>query len=40
MGFLNIEKAYDRMNREMRGRVLEKNGLSAKIVNTVRSILC
>ena len=38
MGFLDIEKAYDRVNREMLGIVLEKIGLSDKIVNIVRSM--
>ena len=26
LGFIDIEKAYDRVNREMLGRVLEKLG--------------
>ena len=38
LGFLDIEKAYDRVNRERLGRVLEKIGLSAKVVNIVRSM--
>ena len=36
--FLDIEKAYDRVNREMVCKVLEKVGLSRKIVNIVRSM--
>ena len=38
LGFLDIEKAYDRVNREMLGKVLGKIGLSAKITNIVRSM--
>ena len=38
LGFLDIEKAYDRVNREMLCRVLEKVGLCEKIVNIVRSM--
>ena len=38
LGFLNIKKAYDRINREMLCRVLEKVGLSEKTVNIVRSM--
>ena len=33
LGFLDIEKAYDRVSREMVCKVLEKVGLSEKIVN-------
>ena len=38
LGFLNIEKAYDRLNREMFCGVLEKVGLSEKIVNIAKSM--
>ena len=38
LGFLDIEKAYDRVNREMLCRVLEKVSLSEKVVNIVRSM--
>ena len=38
LGFLDIEKAYDRVSREMLCKVLEKVGLSEKIVNIVRSM--
>ena len=39
LGFLNLEKAYDRVDREMLGKVLGKIELSAKITNIVRSML-
>ena len=38
LGFLDIEKAYDRVNRRQLCAVLEKVGLSEKIVNIVRSM--
>ena len=38
LGFLDIEKAYDRVNREMLCGVLGKVGLSEKIVNIVKSM--
>ena len=38
LGFLDIEKAYDRVSREMLCKVLEKVGLSEKIVNIIRSM--
>lgn len=37
LGFLDIEKACDRMNRDILCKVLEKLGLSEKIVNIVRN---
>ena len=39
LGFLDIEKAYDRVSREMLCKVLEKVGLSEKIVNIVEEVL-
>ena len=38
IGFLDIEKAYDRVNRSLMCAVLEKVGISEKIVNIVRSM--
>ena len=38
LGFLDIEKAYDRVNRKLLCTVLEKVGLSRKIVNIIRSM--
>ena len=38
LGFLDIEKAYDKLNREMLCQVLEKVGLSKKIINIVRTM--
>ena len=38
LGFLDIEKAYDRVNREMLCRVLKKVRLSEKIVNIIRAM--
>ena len=38
LGFLDIEKAYDRVNRGMLCKVLEKIGLSNKVVNVIRSM--
>ena len=38
LGFLDIEKAYDRVSRDMLCKVLEKVGLSEKIVNIVKSM--
>ena len=34
IGFLDIVKAYGRVNREMLGKVIGKIGLSAKIVRS------
>ena len=36
--FLDIEKAYDRVNREILWKVLDKVGLSEKIVKIIRSM--
>ena len=38
LGFLDTQKAYDRVNREMLARLAEKIGLSTKIVSMVRSM--
>ena len=38
LGFLDLEKAHDRVDREMLGKVLGKIGLSAMITNIVRSM--
>ena len=38
LGFLDIEKAYDRVSREVLYRVLEKIGLSEKIVRIIKSM--
>ena len=38
LSFLDIEKAYDGVNREMLCRALKKVGLSERIVNIVRSM--
>ena len=39
LGFLDVEKAYDRANRKLLCKVLEKVGLSRKIlVNIIRSM--
>ena len=38
MGFLDIEKAYDRVNREILCKVLGKIELSNKIVQIIRSM--
>ena len=38
LGFLDIEKAYDRVNRGMLCSVLERVGLSEKIVNIIKSM--
>ena len=38
LGFLDIEKPYDRVNREMLGKILGKIGLSANITNIVHSM--
>ena len=38
LGFLDIEKAYDRVNRTMMCKVLEKLGMCEKIVNIIRSM--
>ena len=37
MAFLDIEKAYDRVDRSILWKVLE-SGMSEKIVNIIRSI--
>ena len=36
--FLDIEKAYDRVNREILCKVLNKCGMSQKMVNIIRSM--
>ena len=38
LGSLDLEKAYDRVDREMLGKLFGKIGLSAKITNIVRSM--
>ena len=38
LGFLDLEKAYDRVDKEMLGKVFGKIGLRAKITNIVRSM--
>ena len=38
LGFLDTERAYDRVNRTLMSTVLEKVGLSSKIVNIVKSM--
>ena len=38
LGSLDLEKAHDRVDREMLGKVFGKIGLSVKITNIVRSM--
>jgi len=38
MAFLDIEKAYDRVNRNILWKVLDRCGMSVKVVNIIRSM--
>ena len=38
IAFLDIEKAYDRVDRGMMCRVLEEVGVSVKVVNVIKSM--
>ena len=38
MAFLDIEKAYDRVNRNILWKVLERCGMSEKVLNIIKSM--
>ena len=38
MGFMDLEKAYDRVNREALWQVLRMNGVGGKLLNGIKSI--